>query len=351
MAVFDLGPINPNNTPELMAAHEAADVTDIYDPRESEGFFEPRIVEDSLYEPAPGFLLADKSKELDGGAVHIATYQSSRASHRVGIYVPEGYDTESGLPIVVMQTPLLTGVKGHNQFVAEEMMRKGFVVVKKGPPRYSGPFNRALSLTEDANEIFGALQQLDSSELVGKIQKLWVYGESQGAMKMLAAPGLANHYGFEVVNGLIVAPCYLRQINFGRPDKQIRRLAGMVMGTVRYAQTANLEDLKKMRGTVSRKDLHHHLAVLPVLISGETGTFLDYIGEEQQLTVQLFGKDGNSSPYHSAAELTTRFKNMDVRVDPSKGHVDGIKSIGVSVLRNTMLYETRKQYDVRENVA
>lgn len=348
MSILEQDLVNPYKAPMQEAVCETAEVLDIFNPREDEGFL---IHDDSLYHPVPGMLIADREKPLQGGSVKIASYISERASHRVGVYVPNGYDPESKLPKILMTTPLMTGVKGHNQKVAEEMIQAGYVVILKGPPRYHHPTIHALSLKDDTNEMFGVVQEVERLGMVGGINELWVYGESQAAMKGLAAPDIAEHYGKVVVDGLLVAPCYMRKMNVLKPVKQIRRIASMAISTANYASHASPSDLLSMRGTITAKDMNHHIAVIPVLIGGETGTFLPHIKRDQQMTVQLFGKDDNSTPHETKADLESHFPNMDIRLDREYGHVDGIMSLGVQVLRQVMLFETRNKYDVRHNAA
>lgn len=315
---------------------------DMQIPRQSEGF----LIEsqgEQLYEPREGLLVEDKVREVLGGAIHCGLYHSERATHRVGVYVPSELPADSKLPTVLMTTALMTGVRGHNERVATEMMRAGFPVIVKGPPRYRHTRDRALSLTEDSNEMLGAAREVATNGIVGTVEKLLVYGESQGAMKGFGALALAGAYGFEVEDSLLVAPCYMDKIQLTRPLRQLGSLASLASGTFDYIRHTSNIDRTQLKGTFSRKDLHHHLAVVPVLVSGETGRFLPHIAPDQRFSVQLFGKDGWSRPKRTKKLLEERFTEVDVAIDERFGHIDGIMNEATTALRGAMLWGVRQR--------
>jgi len=301
-----------------------------------------------FYEPVPGVLIQSTEKLVDRGTIKIGSYLTKRASHRVGIYLPSGQTEQSNPPVVLMTTALGTGVKGHNQIVAEEMMRAGAVVIVKGPPRYSGPTIRALTLAEDANEMFGLLDEVERSGVIGGIDKLLLYGESQAAMKALGGLAVAHGYGREVADALIVAACYWRRANLWKIHKQVDRLVGIGRGIGSFIAESSFEQKIKLRATFSLKDLHHHIIVVPVLTSGETGAFVPEIPTAQTFTNLAFAKDGNSSPRQAQADLKDRFPNVEARVLDDYGHVDGIMSPETAALRSIMILEAvhRKQAQV-----
>lgn len=322
-------------------------------PREREGFLYPEAQPtDSLYDPRPGVFMEDKAREVPGGTIHCGLYHSERASHRVGVYVPEDFSPDSETPTAVMTTALMTGVKGHNQKVATEMMRSGFPVIVKGPPRYRHMHDRVLNLTEDSNELMAVVSHVAATGVIGPIDRLLVYGESQGAMKGFGALALAGAYGFEVDDGLLVAPCYVDRIQLNHPLKQLGSLASLASGTLDFILHTDSNDRAKLRGTFSRKDLHHHLAVVPVLVSGETGTFLPHISKDQRFSVQLFGKDGWSRPRHTKRLLEEKFPAATVALDHGYGHIDGIMSEETTMLRGVMLWGARqRQYGNRSTTS
>ncbi len=343
MAITETSPGFSPPSPQQMAG-ELATVTEIY-PRENGGSFLP--TESGLYLPVPGLLEQKEAREIPGGDLYIAAYHSERASHPVGVYVPRGYDIEKPLPTVLMTTPLGTGPKGHNQFVAEEMMHRGFAVVLKAAPRYKRPTLHAVNLTEDANEMFGVLNSVEMAGIIGVTNEIFLYGESQAAMKALGALAIANEYGRDAIDALVVAACFLRKANLKRPDQLIGRSIDMVKGGLRYAKSVDREELQAMRGTFDIKDAHHHLIVLPVLMSGEAGTFLPHIPRLQNFTKELYGQDGHSHPLQVEADLKSRFPNVKTRILHEYGHPDGIKSPKTAALRGAMLFEIAQTYDAR----
>lgn len=328
-------------SPEFMVAHEAA-IDSTIDPRETEGFSFVPVNE--LFAPQPGWLEGTAEKQVRGGSIALRSYHTERATHPVGIYRSSNYNSELNLPKILMTTPLGTGVKGHNQFVAEQMMRAGYDVIVKGVPRYHFGRIKALSLTEDANELLGLTQEVNDQKTVGDIEELFIYGESQAAMKALGAIGLAGEYGFEVTDGLIAAPCYIHAADITNPIKELSRMFSMISSVVEFSLHTTNEDRQQMHGTFSPKDMHHHLAVLPVLASGETGKFLPFIKPNQKLTAQLFGKDPHSSPRRTKAELSAISPNISVDIDYKHGHVDGIMSPEFASLRSAKLYEVARAY-------
>lgn len=311
-----------------------------------EGVFIATSSSEKFYQPAQGILIAEKTKEVNGGKVHIGSYLTDRASHRTGIYIPDGYDHNANWPTVLMTTPLGTAAEGHNARVARSMMRRNFVVVAKGPPRYHGPTLKALTLTEDTNEMFGLQKEVESSGLIAPSKEIIMYGESQGAMKALGGLVIGQFYGKETIDALAVDPCYFKKIDLRRPDKQAIRLLGMLQGTASFIKSTTSEDRRELAKTFNLKDLPHHILVIPVLVSGETGKFLDHIPEDQHFTVPLFAKRGISEARKARAELKERFSNVDARLYNQYGHVDGIMSPETASLRDAMLFEKAKKYDM-----
>ena len=293
-------------------------------------------VDPTLYMPNPGVLVQEKKKQVVGGELYIGSYITRLASHRTGIYIPDGYDPNVEMPPVVMTTPLATGGPGHNEHVATEVMNTGFPVILKSVPRYHGPTTHALSLTQDANEMHGLVNEVFNSGVIAPTESVEVYGESQGAMKGLGFVAVSEAYGKEVVNGMLVAPCYLQKAEIGKPMEIVGNAVSMGLGIVRVIRTMSHESMAELKGTLSVKDMHHHVIVVPVLMSGEAGRFLPYIGEDQEMTVQYFGKDMASRPYFSKKLIESLFKKVKVSVDDRYGHVDGIMSREVSESRHDL---------------
>ena len=315
--------------------------------QENGGVFVAEPLEPSeLYQPVPGTFRVDKQKPLHGGTVTIGAYETERASHRVGIYTPDNYRPEAKLPKVLTTTPLGVGARGRSQIVGEEMMRAGFRVIKKAVPRYAGPITTALGLAEDANEMLGLMNTLEADGIIDPTEEIIPEGESQSGMKALAVLALAAAYGYDVADGLVIAPCYLHKINLLRPDRQVGRMLGMLGGTIRYISHTTPEERHELRGTFSIKDMHHHALVLPVLVSGETGTFPTHIPKEQKFGLELYGKDGHSHPHEVKAEFDKMFPNVSSRILAEYGHVDGIMSTETAARRDAMLFEIAQAHDV-----
>lgn len=341
MAIQERDLIASYDSPECMTTQVNNEVRS-KDPRESEGF--SFVPVSALYHPLSGSIEGNNEKSLRGGSVAIRAFHTSRASHPVGVYKPTSFDLDKKLPVVVMTTPLGTGVKGHNQDVAEQMMRSGFGVIVKGPPRYHLGRLRALSLTDDVNEMLELTREINKTGMLGNINEVVIYGESQAAMKGLGAIGLAESYGFKVVDGILAAPCYIHAADMSHPVKEVNRMVSMASSCIEFARHAGGSELGKLQGTFSMKDIHHHLAVLPVLASGETGQFLPKIKINQKFTARLFGKDGHSSPRRSQAELRAVSAQADVDIDYHYGHVDGIMSPEFASLRAAKLFEIAQNY-------
>lgn len=295
---------------------------------------------EELYAPQPGHLEVDRLRELENGTLYIGSYDSKRASRRIGIYEPDELDPS--LPLVIMDTPLGTSVSGHNKVVAESMMNNGFFVVVKGPPRYGGFTLSGMTLAEDANETFGVLHAVSQFGFAPDVERFMSYGESQAAMKQLGILALAGQYGMEISDALIVAPCFLDAINWAQLGRNAIHLLNMGRGLVRVGMEIEREALEDLRGTLRHKDFHHHAVVIPILTSGEAGTFIPHIPKTQQATVQLFGKDGFSDP-DVAKDKFNDLPNVDVRIDRKYGHVDGILSDELAVLRGVMLFEAKRR--------
>ncbi len=302
--------------------------------------FEP--TENPFYQPAAGELSSDSIREIEGGKLFIGAYRSVRASHRVGVYMPDDLKTAKARPTVLKSGPLGTAAAGHNQSVAEEMMREGFVVISKGVPRYHRPRPKAISLAEDANEMFGVLQAVEQKLDLGNTDEVFIYGESQAAMKAVGAMAIAGDYNRQVIDGLVVAACFFKRLNLQHIHRQPERLIRMGLGVASFVLHTTPEIRERLKGTINFKDLHHHITVIPVLTSGETGDFLPFIPKDQKFTNLSFGRDGNSHPYHVQADLQQRFPNAKTIVLDHYGHVDGIKSEETANLRASVLKEVRE---------
>lgn len=335
MALPFLARPNQHGAPEM--EHSSNDNVHYLHPPTAEG-----VSLSELYQPMSGELSIDDVRLLENGQVYIGSYESPRASRRIGMYQPDHYDP--ALPLVIMDTPLGTSVSGHNKVVAESMMNQGFFVIVKGPPRYSGFTVKGLTLAEDANETFGVLQAASQFDFVPDVESFLSYGESQAAMKQLGILALARLYSMEVEDALIVAPCFLDAINWSQLGKNAMHLMNMGRGLLKVGMEIEREAVEDLRGTIRRKDLHHHAVVIPVLTSGEAGTFIPHILAEQQATVQLFGRDGFSDP-HIAKRKFDDLPNIDVAIDPKYGHVDGILSTELGILRGVVLFEAKQRAD------
>ncbi len=283
-----------------------------------------------------GTLTATDRRAVEGGTLYLGTYATDLATHRVGVYAPENPSTTLRKPVVGMTTPLGTGNRGHNHNVAMEMMQDGAIVIKKGPPRYYRPTVRALSIEQDEGEVFRIINAVEQAGLIPEDSAVAMYGESQGAMKALMAPKLGAILGREVTTILPVAPCFLDRIQWHRPDRQLRALVNVTVGLARQARAMSREEITAKRGTFSRKDLHHHVIVLPVLTSGEAGDALPHIPPEQEGQVLVFGRDGWSQPRKTKARLE-RETNLEVHLFDEYGHVDGILSQETSQFRHDLV--------------
>ena len=74
-----------------MAIQEVGDIIDVFNPRNDEGFLYLTTAAEH-YDPKPGLLQQDRPpKHPENGLLHIGMYSSEKASHRVGLYVPDGY--------------------------------------------------------------------------------------------------------------------------------------------------------------------------------------------------------------------------------------------------------------------
>lgn len=323
---------NGTESPQTPGTPTGASEQDDMNGPHDEDFFVPH---GSLYMPETGQFRPDKQKTLpDGGTLYIGTYITERAMHRTGIYTPEGYDPKSRTPIVAKTTPLGTSAKGHNQRVAEHIVSTGSVVVAKGPPRYYGPTLTALTLAEDANEMHGLLNAAEHQGIIGNAEEVYVYGESQAAMKALGFMAISKFYNRQVMDGQVVAACFIDKANLRNPAKLIRYGTSMVKGTLKVAKDMSLSDAMDLWGTLSFKDMHHHAIVLPVLLSGETGTFIPHIEDEQRASVQFFGGDKSSRPHRTSERMQSSFPNMSVTLNEEYGHVDGIMSQETKDLRH-----------------
>jgi hypothetical protein len=300
-------------------------------PLEGDFLFSNPVPLENLYQPHAGKLQMGAVERFDGGLKYNATYASKLAMHDVVVY-KSGYGVSK--PTVLMTSPLWTGTHGHNDSVAQDIARQGCDVVFKAVPHYYHP-DDALTLTEDANEMHGLLNVLSQHTEVGlgSLEEINVYGESQAAMKLLGVVALSGLYGREVNDGMAVAACFLWRANLHNPVKLVRYGTSMVASIANAARGLSLEEAWELRKTVSLRDVHHHLAVLPVLSSGEAGLALPHIKPDQRLTNQFYGKDRTSRAHRSHRLMQAHFTNMDSYLDEKYGHVDGIRSKETKQLR------------------
>lgn len=328
--------LTQNRTMEALAQGVA--VISLANPQspQPEGFFiAPEIPIENLYHPQVNKLSLGYTEHFDGGTRYSALYASRLAMHDVRIYKAAG---EQPKPVVLMTSPLGTGTDGHNDNVAKDIARQGCDVIFKSVPHYYHAREDALTLTEDANEMHSLLNSLAEEPTInlGKLEEINVYGESQAAMKLLGVVALASSYGREVKDGLSVAPCFIQKANTHNPVKFIRYGTSMMESMANAGRELSVQEMWSLRKTFSMRDVHHHLAVVPVLLSGEAGTFLPHIDREQHLTNQFFGKDRSSRAHRAQKLLQAAFPNMTTLLDEKYGHVDGIVSKETKRLRHAV---------------
>ncbi len=301
-------------------------------PVEGDFLFANPVPVENLYQPHTGRLQMGAVERFNGGLKYNATYASELATHDVVVYKA---GNNAPKPTVLMTSPLWTGTHGHNDRVAQDIANQGCDVVFKAVPHYYRP-DDALTLTEDANEMHGLLNVLSQRpELrLGSLEEINVYGESQAAMKLLGVVALAGLYGREVNDGMSVAACFLWKANLHNPVKMVRYGTSMIKSVANAARDISLEEAWELRKTVSLRDVHHHIAVVPVLSSGEAGLALPHINPSQRLTNQFYGKDRTSRAHRSHRLMQSHFPNMDSYLDEKYGHVDGIRSRETKELRH-----------------
>lgn len=308
-----------------------------------------------LYMPVSGDFRPDRQKAIPNGTLITGAYITERAMHPTRIYLPDGYTPSENNPVVARTSALGTGVKGFNDIVSREIMDAGAVVISKGPPRYYGPTLHALTQTQDANEIHGLVSAVERSGIIRSAEQIWVDGQSQSAMKALGVIAIAPSYSREVVNGHIVAACFLDRANVRNPRKFIRYGTSMLESMVRagihmgkeVVATKSVEPFQELGGTVDIRDMHHHVIVLPVLMSGEAGSFLPFISAKQKAFVDFFGRDRSSRAHRAHSKISAQFPNMDISLDENYGHVDGINSPETRARRQQLFTGAVQSRDAR----
>lgn len=282
-----------------------------------------------LYGPEIGQIDHPQVKILEGGITeYTTTYFTIQAMSKVRILKaqrPEHRGVTNTIPNVILTGATGTGSEGHNEDLAKQIAAAGCNVIFKGVPRYFGP-RKALRLTEDANEMHGLLNTLASFKQLklGSLESVYVYGESQAAMKLLGFIALSASYNREVVDGMAVALCYLEKAPYNNPIKLLSDWTSIVKSSINAFLHMNPQELWQAQKTFDIRDLLHHLGVIPVLMSGEAGKFLPHIPETQPLTNKLFGNDSLSEAVKTKARLDAHFPNMETSINASYGHVDGI---------------------------
>ena len=291
-----------------------------------------------LYRPHYGSLHLDEPKKIDGGELQVAHYSTNLARHTSGLYKPEDYKAGES-PVVVMHGAWWTGVRGHNEIVATEMMQDGAAVVMFGQPRYHFPQSDGLSMIADANEMMGFVARLSDSpeNQLGPLEKLYAYGESQGAMKALILLAIGPLYGRPVVDGLIAAPRFVRPMNPLEVGRNVKDVINMGISGFKYALGTSPKDLWEMRKTFELKDMHAHTIVARQLLRGQPGQALPVIEQAQKLDVDLYGHDGTPEAYATARRLRQDFPNMSVDIHRHYGHIDGIMSPETRQRRREMI--------------
>lgn len=307
-------------------------------PLEGAHLFQNPVPIEDLYRPEFGQIDHPKVRILDGGITEYSTtYLTERAMCVAKVYKAARHEHRGATgpkPNVIISGATGTGSEGHNDKLAKQIAATGCTVIFKGVPRYFGP-RRALTLTEDANEMHGLLNTLASFKQLnlGSLESVHVYGESQAAGKSLGFIALAESYNREVVNGMAVALCFLEKAPYNDPRKLLIGSVSMVRSSIKAALQMSPYELWQARKTLDIRDIHHHLGVLPVIMSGEGGKFLPHIPSTQRLTNNLYGKDEFSQAKKTKRTLDAHFPNMGTSIDNNYGHVDGIVSSETNAAR------------------
>lgn len=298
---------------------------------EGDHLFHHPVPLEYLYQPEFGHIDHPKVEILEGGITRYSTtYLTVQAMHNVRFYKaaqPENHHATPPKPNVIVTGATGTGSEGHNEKLARQIAATGCNVIFKGVPRYFGP-RKALTLTEDANEMHGLLNALASFKQLnmGSLERVHVYGESQAAMKLLGFIALSESYNREVVDGMAVAICYLEKAPYNDPRKLLSGWASLAKSTLSAVLQLSPYELWQAGKTLDRRDLHHHFGVIPALLSGEAGNFLPHIPRTQTLTNKLFASDEPSQAVKTKSTLDAHFPNMNTTINEDYGHVDGIIS-------------------------
>lgn len=297
---------------------------------------------DDLYDPVAGEVEFDMHpRAIPGGMLRIGTYESERASRRIGLYEPDDHNPD--LPTIVMHTPLGTSASGHNARVAGSFVQAGFKVELMGPPRYPGFTLRGMPLFEDANETLTMHHKLQETGDVPDHARIYVYGESQAAMKGLFTIALARKYGLEVEEAHIVAACFFDKINWLAVTRNVRGFTRMATGAIKAALELERAAFEELEGTIRHKDFHHHAVVIPVLTEGAPGQAIPLIDKLQPAHVTSFGRDVYSHP-QKVRERFGNHPNIVVDVLRGRGHVDGILSRELADSRDVLLIQLAQKY-------
>lgn len=326
MTAIELGPVNLYKAPHDMAAGEVADIIDLFNPRENEGFLDsPEQLQQAAFEALPSYQVRvvrrssrGKPEELDFGTFYEESVRFSDGAVRlvtIGKPNPHYFGHDEISPnVIVSGDPYGTGPNGLNNDKIKAMVELGYHVVW---PHHQGRH----SVWPTTREHRQTLWRFLSSKSVGKTahqdhallndmapnadfetDDVNIEGYSRSSMKGKAFIALARLYGRHVIYADLDAPCFAHEASpvellttfakqLPHEAKGMGRLAEQV--STLGAAMGNPKKLREYAGTLDVHPLNllHELAWMRPLINGDSGTYGEAMPLDSVGVTTLFSED------------------------------------------------------------
>lgn len=188
----------------------------------------------------------------------------------------------------VSTTAYTTGLDGFNLHHLLRSMKQGFPVIKISAERH---WQGELSQARTAYNMLKIAQVFEEENPNVISNKSVLTGVSRAAMIALGMRALAASQSHEIPYMNLIAPCYPRPATIGLPT--LLQPGKEIISLGRHLTTLPLRLLVKYPSSIdiSPEGLRYHPRAIPMLTSGEAGTFKDYIPRDARGFMTTYNDD------------------------------------------------------------
>lgn len=213
---------------------------------------------------------------------------SDGSEYKVNIGLPE---TQVSPIAEASTTPFTTGLNGFNFHHLLKAIEHGFPAIKiSAETKWQGELTQARTSSNCLRIIDACLEHTDLNTITQE-KSLALTGVSRGAMLALAMRALASYEGRTIPYINTIVPCYPRPAGLGA--KELEQLPKEALALGRHLLSLPLPLLSRYPSSldIHKAGLKYHFAAIPMLTSGEAGTFRHHIPKDAAGYMTIYKDD------------------------------------------------------------